>query len=436
MTYNPKSLFKTPVATPTDTVRILEAFHRQLQLAGANVKQNAIGTQEHIDNLDPNTLTVVKQIEDAEVRRDEIDSQIKNTKLTIPPHRMVDVIPDEMMEGFSPEINELVQGFSNEGGTYSLEEANSIIDQLDVEISQLQNNVLSKGARAVENDWANSAYINSIIKTGNYPELFNFWFKKGFDRKGNPIWQESHGYNDEEMGWLSKSGARTNKSVPVSKSDVGVQLLVKKDIESYPMPSMHGDKLFRGSAHGTDELMHDMTYMFSNPEVVGYGDSNTMYQAMENLEGIMLKDLTKIQWLLKQRHEILCRTQGDTYCQSTTGSDSDSIPTRISLENLVKEKENISYFIEDSKAKYEGLVHEELLSSGYGSSGDVPQHNAYHQQLLQLAKAAWTDLVEETRKQDAVYITKGMQDFYNDVLNDPEQLDALLGDYIKEKKSK
>lgn len=461
MAYNIGGLTKRNVATPEDTTKVLEKIYQQYADLNVELKKDSIATQKHIDTMNPETLSVVKLIEKKKDRLGEINVEMDGIKVVIPPHKFSDVVPDYLMGQYNDELVEYIQGFSNEGGVYTLRQADDLINQLDNEILVLQREVLNKGNRAVEDNWANARHINNIIQIGAYPELFNFWGDTGqIDKNGEPIWRNSHGFLNDKLSWFDKGGAQEETPSSASvypKPNLGSQpqsilqgvyantmnmdhvpfYLSNKKLHSYTMSGDHPDRSMREMNRGTrDMLHHDLTYMFSNPEVVGYGESVTMYDAMENLEGIMLKDLTKMQWLLKQRHEIMCRTSGGGYCNHTTGSDSEGIPIREYIENLTNEKHNISNYINDMGQKYGSLISEEMVNLGFKSSGVNPGTEDYHGRLIDFAKAAWSDLVEESQKSDKIYLTKGMQEFYKDILNNPDQLDYLLKDFINENKSK
>ena len=144
-----------------------------------------------------------------------------------------------------------------------------------------------------------------------------------------------------------------------------------------------------------------------------------------NRETAVVEKLVDMQWLLLQKHKILCQTDGNQYCDLLQGEsrDADLLNEVIANDNRVFETEQK---IQELGGNFDNM--KDVMSSNLGFTHSDENLNSEDIISVQLniLNGAMNELERKASTQNDLYITEGMTEFVDELRNNPEAMLELF----------
>ena len=342
--------------------------------------------------------------------------------------------------------------------TLTLKEAGAMVINLDNEIEDTYNKVLRMSSSAIENDITTAHRLNSVMQYGEYPSLYRINlesssnrgdyysaralpkkdpYTKGIESRvhlGNFSALEAIDATPEGFWFHPSSDTELPEDINITSQVMGLNIkndppYYSTDVWSFPEHSSQNDSDIFNRRDIEMGLRNMIRNSIGEKDIITPGYNKPRHEVESDIEFKIKKDLTKMQWLTKQKHEILCRTVGTAeYCGLTTGTEDENLNDYV--YNLKKEQEGIRSYIQDQEEEFDSYITQTYNNLGL-SSNNNPTSSDYYNVRLNIVEDAWEGLKKEAREIDSLYITKGMAQFYMDIKNDKRQLAAIFDDIVK-----
>ena len=459
-----------------DSLRVVEAIQEEIGKHQTKLTSLMLSTEDGKNLLTPEFTQTALEIQNLKEEHRDLNNSFDNMKIKIEPYTFAQYAdPFEGDDGFEYDSGSYMRSskFSHTGGEYSIQEAEDIVLDLDKQNFKLHKSL----SNTIEANKSSNIYegvqgISNVTRTeqlisefDNYPKLFTYLVKnEAIDEYGNQQWtnyltMDSHttyGYSvranvvDDkgnpihinDQGWYGKESNLMGNHVIVDSPFLDSRVMEKGTnirsftYEGFPAGVEHPNLNDQDGRVSEAYPVHKQWGEWWSGEYSPvYAEGTRRKQigdrtdVLYNREKAIVEKMVDMQWLLLQKHKILCQTDGNHYCDLLQGEsrNEDLFMSVIENDNRIFEVEQK---IHELGGGFDNMKDVMSSSLGFENSDDNFSSEDVIKVQLNLLNKAMDNLKKEAASQNDLYITQDMIEFVEELRSDPDALLQLFDQIV------